>query len=207
MHKGDVLVAIYFIARGTIEILKDDVVIETLGKDEIFGENPLDTPTIGKSRCDVRAMTYCDLHKITRADLLHVLEMYPEFMETFNQNLTITYNLRDETQKGVANIHNLKPTNCKMMNCFESLPNDEEGEEDVSNKVMLDQSFADFNEDYFDERQIKQGSHSGSGIIEFSPEKAGLDWSSPGKFDFPPQTKPKQEASSLVGKLDILWEE
>lgn len=34
MHKGDVLVALYFIARGTIEIIIDDIVVETLGQCE-----------------------------------------------------------------------------------------------------------------------------------------------------------------------------
>ena len=32
VHKGDVLTAVYFIARGSIEILKDDVVMAILGK-------------------------------------------------------------------------------------------------------------------------------------------------------------------------------
>lgn len=83
----------------------------------------METPTLGKSKCDVRAMTYCDLHKITRSDLLQVLEMYPEFVESFNRNLNITFNLRDETQKGVTNILDRNSTTCKPMNCFESIAN------------------------------------------------------------------------------------
>lgn len=128
VHQGDVLVALYFIARGTLEILKNDTVVAILGKDDIFGENPLDHPTLGKSSANVRAITYCDLHKvkknvktrsllsnhfsiflclssshqIAREDLLHVFEMYPEFIESFNNTLRITFNLRDETQKGVT---------------------------------------------------------------------------------------------------------
>jgi len=87
----------------------------------------LDHPTLGKSSANVRAITYCDLHKvrdtvceqivfrnhyisfslfiapqISREDLLHVFEMYPEFIESFNSNLRITFNLRDETQMGVT---------------------------------------------------------------------------------------------------------
>ena len=71
------------------------------GKDDVFGENPLKYPTIGKSCCNVRALTYCDLHKISRDELMHVFEMYPEFIEPFNNNLKITFNLRDESQKGL----------------------------------------------------------------------------------------------------------
>lgn len=66
-----------------------------LGKYDIFGENPCTHSTIGKSSCNVRALTYCDLHKIHRDDLLDVLELYPEFYNHFMNNLEITFNLRD----------------------------------------------------------------------------------------------------------------
>lgn len=127
MHKGDVLTSLYFIARGSIEIIKDDVVMAILGKlmrfttglmnyyyrnnfvqttgithvyfitgkDDIFGENPCIYSTLGKSNSNVRALTYCDLHKIHREDLLDVLALYPEFYECFLNNLELTYNMRD----------------------------------------------------------------------------------------------------------------
>lgn len=65
------------------------------GKDDIFGENPCIYDSVGKSACNVRALTYCDLHKISRDDLLDVLELYPEFAESFSNNLEITFILRD----------------------------------------------------------------------------------------------------------------
>ncbi|XP_055700968.1 potassium voltage-gated channel subfamily H member 6 isoform X3 [Phlebotomus papatasi] len=105
VHKGDVLTSLYFIARGSIEILKDDVVMAILSKDDIFGENPCIHPTLGKSNSNVRALTYCDLHKIHREDLLDVLDLYPEFYESFVNNLEITYNMRDDEQSGVELRH------------------------------------------------------------------------------------------------------
>ncbi|XP_069974876.1 potassium voltage-gated channel unc-103 [Penaeus vannamei] len=101
VHRGDVLTSMYFISRGSIEILKDDVVMAILGKDDIFGENPCIYPTIGKSSCNVRALTYCDLHQIMRDDILDVLDLYPEFADDFSRNLEITFNLRDEEAQGV----------------------------------------------------------------------------------------------------------
>ncbi|KAK2702001.1 potassium voltage-gated channel subfamily H member 7-like [Artemia franciscana] len=101
VHRGDVLSCLYFISRGSIEILKEDIVMAILGKDDIFGEHPCKHTTIGKSSCNVRALTYCDLHKITRDDLLDVLDMYPEFSESFCNNLEITFNLRDEEMTAV----------------------------------------------------------------------------------------------------------
>ncbi|XP_071384484.1 voltage-gated inwardly rectifying potassium channel KCNH2 [Centroberyx affinis] len=95
VHAGDVLTAIYFISRGSIEILRGDVVVAILGKNDIFGEPINLYARPGKSNADVRALTYCDLHKILREDVLEVLDMYPEFCDHFWSNLEITFNLRD----------------------------------------------------------------------------------------------------------------
>ena len=126
VHSGDLLKALYFISRGSIEILRDDVVVAILGeslsalifhffvlllsllmfplwsfnllhlgKNDIFGE-PLNLQSKpGKSNAEVCALTYCDLNKILRDDLMEVFEMYPEFGETFWKNLEITFNLCD----------------------------------------------------------------------------------------------------------------
>ncbi|KAG6926060.1 potassium voltage-gated channel subfamily H member 2 [Chelydra serpentina] len=95
VHAGDVLTALYFISRGSIEILRRDVVVAILGKNDVFGE-PLNLyARPGKSNADVRALTYCDLHKIQREELLEVLDMYPEFSDRFWASLEITFNLRD----------------------------------------------------------------------------------------------------------------
>lgn len=127
--KGDVLTCLYFIARGSIEILKDDIVMAILGmllkwfkynligaqesnqkltslfpilgKDDIFGENPCIHTTLGKSNSSVRALTYCDLHKITRDDILDVLDLFPEFYDSFVNNLEITFNMRDVSKLSI----------------------------------------------------------------------------------------------------------
>ncbi|KAG8432383.1 hypothetical protein GDO86_016863 [Hymenochirus boettgeri] len=99
VHSGDILTALYFLSRGSIEILKDDIVVAILGKNDIFGEMVHLYAKPGKSNADVRALTYCDLHKIQREDLLEVLDMYPEFSDQFLTNLELTFNLRDESSK------------------------------------------------------------------------------------------------------------
>ncbi|KAL2081448.1 hypothetical protein ACEWY4_023301 [Coilia grayii] len=99
VHSGDVLTALYFLSRGSIEILKDDIVVAILGKNDIFGEMIHLYAKPGKSNADVRALSYCDLHTIQREDLLDVLDMYPEFSDHFLTNLELTFNLRDENGK------------------------------------------------------------------------------------------------------------
>lgn len=62
----------------------------------MFGEAIKQPGMVGKAGATVRALTYCDLHKIGRADLMEVLAMYPEFSEKFWKNLKITYDLCDD---------------------------------------------------------------------------------------------------------------
>uniref|UniRef100_A0A3Q1B5Q8 Cyclic nucleotide-binding domain-containing protein n=1 Tax=Amphiprion ocellaris TaxID=80972 RepID=A0A3Q1B5Q8_AMPOC len=96
VHSGDVLTALYFVSRGSIEILKDDIVVAILGKNDIFGEMIHLYTKPGKSCADVRALSYCDLHTIQREEILEVLDMYPEFADHFLTNLELTFDLRDE---------------------------------------------------------------------------------------------------------------
>ncbi|XP_039545394.1 potassium voltage-gated channel subfamily H member 7 isoform X4 [Pimephales promelas] len=102
VHCGDVITALYFLARGSIEILRDDIVVAILGKNDIFGEMIHLYAKPGKANADVRALSYCDLHTIHREDLLEVLDMYPEFSDYFLSNLELTFNLRDENTKGAT---------------------------------------------------------------------------------------------------------
>ncbi|XP_031410156.1 potassium voltage-gated channel subfamily H member 7 [Meleagris gallopavo] len=117
VHCGDVLTALYFVSRGSIEILKSDIVVAILGKNDIFGEMVHLYAKPGKSNADVRALTYCDLHKIQREDLLEVLDMYPEFSDLFLTNLELTFNLRDETAKSDIVIRSQTTNDTNGDNC------------------------------------------------------------------------------------------
>ncbi|XP_020286907.1 potassium voltage-gated channel subfamily H member 2 isoform X2 [Pseudomyrmex gracilis] len=195
VHRGDVLTSLYFISRGSIEILKDDIVMAILGKNDIFGENPCIYPTVGKSSCNVRALTYCDLHKIHRDDLLDVLALYPEFANHFSQNLEITFNMRDEEQAGVDPISARFPV---------STPTDVDidprrfafrplryrrgpGGGPGTNLIPTGR------QDSLQDDQDDYDKGSGHGILEFSTEKAGQDVT-PLNLEF---DEPKQRSSTL----------
>lgn len=82
----------------------------SVGQNDIFGEPIYLFGRPGKSSADVRALTYCDLHRILREDLLEVLDMYPDFSDCFWTNLEITFNLRDvSTVRGGDREHPLQP--------------------------------------------------------------------------------------------------
>nr|XP_011742467.1 potassium voltage-gated channel subfamily H member 7 isoform X5 [Macaca nemestrina] len=134
VHCGDVLTALYFLSRGSIEILKDDIVVAILGKNDIFGEMVHLYAKPGKSNADVRALTYCDLHKIQREDLLEVLDMYPEFSDHFLTNLELTFNLRHESAKAdllrSQSVNDSEGDNCKLRR--RKLSFESEGEKDIT---------------------------------------------------------------------------
>ncbi|XP_076293386.1 potassium voltage-gated channel seizure isoform X14 [Lasioglossum baleicum] len=194
VHRGDVLTSLYFISRGSIEILKSDVVMAILGKDDIFGENPCIYTTVGKSSCNVRILTYCDLHKIHRDDLLDVLALYPEFANHFSQNLEITFNLRDEEQAGVDPMSARFPV---------STPTDVEV--DTRRFVFRPPRYRrgpigpgtnlipTGRQDSLQGDQEDYDKASGNGILEFSTEKTGQDVT-PLNLEF---DEPKQRSSTL----------
>ncbi|XP_060558376.1 potassium voltage-gated channel unc-103-like [Ruditapes philippinarum] len=216
VHRGDILTALYFVSRGSIEILKDDIVVailagqedDTKGKDDVFGENICKYDTVGKSSCNVRALTYCDLHKIHRDDLLEILDMYPEFAEQFVKNLEVTFDLRDKTLAGDDEGHlssfwigrgtdeeeaepkprNLRKRRAKTKSNIE--PADDENENyhfrprrvrRMRRSVEPGPTVSMSFEDTSDE-DLRQ---SGVGILEFSPLKAGMDVT-PANLDFGP---------------------
>ncbi|XP_077927021.1 voltage-gated inwardly rectifying potassium channel KCNH7 isoform X6 [Halichoerus grypus] len=145
VHCGDVLTALYFLSRGSIEILKDDIVVAILGKNDIFGEMVHLYAKPGKSNADVRALTYCDLHKIQREDLLEVLDMYPEFSDHFLTNLELTFNLRHETAKAdlllrSQSVNDSEGDNCKLRRRKFSF--DSEGDKDIADTRSWEQENA-----------------------------------------------------------------
>ncbi|XP_018313289.1 potassium voltage-gated channel subfamily H member 2 isoform X8 [Mycetomoellerius zeteki] len=195
VHRGDVLTSLYFISRGSIEILKDDIVMAILGKDDIFGENPCIYPTVGKSSCNVRALTYCDLHKIHRDDLLDVLALYPEFSNHFSQNLEITFNMRDEEQAGVDPMSARFPVSTPTDVDIDARrfafrpPRYRRGPGGGPGTNLIPTGRQDSLQD--DQEDYDKG--SGHGILEFSTDKAGQDVT-PLNLEF---DEPKQRSSTL----------
>ncbi|XP_022099861.1 potassium voltage-gated channel subfamily H member 6-like isoform X2 [Acanthaster planci] len=190
IHRGDVLSALYFICRGSIEILKDDVVLAILGKDDVFGENFCQYDTVGKSKCNVRALTYCDLHKILREDLLEILDMYPEFYHQFAKNLEITFVLRDEdiALKGLDN-ENENSSDAEFKNQAGSKQTHEKTRQrkgryqkkgaakDSTSVAVVQNRRKKFSQNRGGSSATLDSSDEecGTGILEFSPDMAGRD--------------------------------
>ncbi|XP_077979398.1 voltage-gated inwardly rectifying potassium channel KCNH7-like isoform X2 [Glandiceps talaboti] len=173
IHSGDGLTALYFVSRGSIEILRDDVVMAILGKGDVFGENVCIHDIAGRSNSTVRALTYCDLHKIFREDLLRVFSLYPEFKERFGSRLQITFDLRDREMPTMS------PNSSRRS--YHEEPIEEEDEREEHPRMFRKMNVPDVASAATREDNISTGAlkdrrrESGVGILEFSPDKAGRD--------------------------------
>ncbi|XP_033629263.1 potassium voltage-gated channel subfamily H member 8-like isoform X1 [Asterias rubens] len=97
LHQGDSLISLYFLLNGSMEILRQGMVVAILGKGDLFGCDLYDTETCIQSSGDVHALTYCDLMLVSRHELQEVLHNYPEYMSKFKDEISrdLTFNLRE----------------------------------------------------------------------------------------------------------------
>ncbi|XP_034096928.1 potassium voltage-gated channel subfamily H member 8 [Gymnodraco acuticeps] len=97
LRQGDALQAIFFVCSGSMEVLKDGMVLAILGKGDLIGANLSLDDRVIKTNADVKALTYCDLQCLNLKGLYEVLDLYPEYSHNFVQDIQqdLTYNLRE----------------------------------------------------------------------------------------------------------------
>uniref|UniRef100_A0A672HJC1 Voltage-gated delayed rectifier potassium channel KCNH4 n=1 Tax=Salarias fasciatus TaxID=181472 RepID=A0A672HJC1_SALFA len=100
IRHGDALQANYFVCSGSLEVLKDDMVLAILGKGDLIGADLPDQEQVIKTNADVKALTYCDLQYISVRALREVLGLYPEYSSRFSSDIhhNLTYNLREGSE-------------------------------------------------------------------------------------------------------------
>ncbi|XP_022541157.2 potassium voltage-gated channel subfamily H member 4 isoform X1 [Astyanax mexicanus] len=100
IRQGDALHANYFVCSGSLEVLKDSMVLAILGKGDLIGSDLPGQDHVIKTNADVKALTYCDLQYISVKGLREVLELYPEYASVFTADIhhNLTYNLREGSE-------------------------------------------------------------------------------------------------------------
>ncbi|XP_018414338.1 PREDICTED: potassium voltage-gated channel subfamily H member 4 [Nanorana parkeri] len=100
LRQGDALQANYFVCSGSMEVLKDNMVLAILGKGDLIGADITSKDQVIKTNADVKALTYCDLQYLTLRGLLEVLELYPEYSNKFMADIhhDLTFNLREGSE-------------------------------------------------------------------------------------------------------------
>ncbi|XP_067869168.1 potassium voltage-gated channel subfamily H member 4-like [Heterodontus francisci] len=97
IRQGDALQANYFVCSGSMEVLKDNMVLAILGKGDLIGADLSTKGRVIKTNADVKALTYCDLQYISLRGLSEVLELYPEYSSKFLADIhrDLTFNLEE----------------------------------------------------------------------------------------------------------------
>ncbi|KAM4691882.1 voltage-gated delayed rectifier potassium channel KCNH4 [Rhinophrynus dorsalis] len=100
LRQGDALQANYFVCSGSLEVLKDNMVLAILGKGDLIGADLSSKDQVIKTNADVKALTYCDLQYLSLRGLLDVLELYPEYSSKFMADIhhDLTFNLREGSE-------------------------------------------------------------------------------------------------------------
>ncbi|XP_059866089.1 voltage-gated delayed rectifier potassium channel KCNH8 [Delphinus delphis] len=139
LRQGDALQAIYFVCSGSMEVLKDSMVLAILGKGDLIGANLSIKDQVIKTNADVKALTYCDLQCIILKGLFEVLDLYPEYAHKFVEDIQhdLTYNLREGHESDVISRLSNKSTvsqpepkgNGSIKKRLPSIVEDEEEEE------------------------------------------------------------------------------
>ncbi|KAJ8345684.1 hypothetical protein SKAU_G00298770 [Synaphobranchus kaupii] len=134
LRQGDALQAIFFVCSGSMEVLKDSMVLAILGKGDLIGANVAVDERVIKTNADVKALTYCDLQCISLKGLHEVLDLYPEYAHRFVQDIQqdLTYNLREGQES-----HTGGKGNGRILTRHLSIMEDREEEEDEEEEISL----------------------------------------------------------------------
>uniref|UniRef100_A0A1A9Z579 Cyclic nucleotide-binding domain-containing protein n=1 Tax=Glossina pallidipes TaxID=7398 RepID=A0A1A9Z579_GLOPL len=147
IHKGDALNYIYYLCNGSMEVIKDDMVVAILGKGDLIGPdinvhlvitsngqitattNSAGQDVVVRSSSDVKALTYCDLKCVHMGGLVEVLRLYPEYQQQFANDIQhdLTYNLREGYECQDTDIGPSFP----LPSISEDDENQQDGEDDV----------------------------------------------------------------------------
>ncbi|KAM3928513.1 voltage-gated delayed rectifier potassium channel KCNH8 isoform 3-T3 [Leptodactylus fuscus] len=135
LRQGDALQAIYLVCSGSMEVLKDGMVLAILGKGDLIGANLPIKDQVIKTNADVKALTYCDLQCIILKGLYEVLDFYPEYAHKFVEDIQqdLTYNLReghesDTEPRGNGSVN-------KRLSSIVEDDDEDTGEEDLSSPI------------------------------------------------------------------------
>ena len=125
-----------------MEVLQNCMVVAILGKGDLVGcdiPSTLTSEARIKSSGDVKALTYCDLKSIHIPELLDVLKLYPEFSETFCNEIVhdLTFNLRE----GYENEHESGLQTALSVTLPSISEDDENNENDKENNENVDEIY------------------------------------------------------------------
>ncbi|KAG9280036.1 potassium voltage-gated channel subfamily H member 8-like [Astyanax mexicanus] len=205
MRQGDALQALFFVCSGSMEVLKDGMVLAILGKGDLIGANLSVENRVIKTNSDVKALTYCDLQCINLRGLYEVLDLYPEYSHRFVQDIThdLTYNLREGQER-----HGSGRGNGGVVQCYPPIA--EQQEEEDEDQILYLQAVDEETEHRHDKKlQIQQTAVINPDPSNLSPRvvdgtEASEGTEQPTAFPFSPGHQNTSSTTTNTSKSEIL---
>ncbi|KAK3744225.1 hypothetical protein QZH41_013576 [Actinostola sp. cb2023] len=109
VKQGDEVTSLYFIVKGSMQVIKDGSTVLSLGKIVNKLESRGDTIScdygslshtyLPKANASLLVQSHTEVHRIPWKDLLVVLKAYPKFRDNFLNELELAYNLGDTDEE------------------------------------------------------------------------------------------------------------
>jgi voltage-gated potassium channel len=107
IRQGEYGDCMYFLSNGDVEVVVNGVRVASLGQGSPFGETALIQGE--KRNASIRALTYCDVYKLSKNDLDALRSRYPDFDEQVRR--VAEARLKDTQQKtGASPVADRQPT-------------------------------------------------------------------------------------------------
>ncbi|XP_076823616.1 uncharacterized protein LOC143469711 isoform X1 [Clavelina lepadiformis] len=124
IYDGDPLSSVNYVCKGSLEVLKNDLVISILSKGDLFGADMNEAPyNAMTSHADVKALSYCELECISAKGLKGVIEYFPEFAPSVMQHMRSDFscNLSQPCGSTAEQVGETSNLNCKNdATCYSS---------------------------------------------------------------------------------------
>jgi hypothetical protein len=109
IRQGEFGDCMYFLSNGDMEVIVNDTRVATLGQGSPFGETALIQAE--KRNASIRALSYCDVYKLDKADFDSLRDRYPDFdtqvKKVVEERLKDT---KEKTQNHVEERADVSPT-------------------------------------------------------------------------------------------------
>merc|ERR1711871_642085 len=100
IREGEVGAEMYFIARGSVEVLVGEKVLATLFKGQYFGEMALLSQHPLKRTATIRSLEAVEIYKLHKSDLDNVLALFPEIKVTMKMLARVRSSQLKKTEGG-----------------------------------------------------------------------------------------------------------
>eukprot|EP00111_Clytia_hemisphaerica_P018593 TCONS_00054981-protein len=136
IKEKDAINTLFFMERGTVEIVQREFIVAILGSGDVFGEDICKSSQSNhRSNGDVKALMHCEVLFLSRDSMRDVVRFYSDFGETFSRLLQLSFDLSHvKMQKPSIGLGSIVEEDEGQSAISMTSSSDEESYHDVTNK-------------------------------------------------------------------------